>query len=147
MAAFTHNMNIAARCTQMQRSERLKDLGICGGQVPYLLRLCRCPGITQEELAQALYVNKSTAARAIAHLEKAGYVERRTLEEDRRCMALYPTVQAMEVIPRVREVIRDWNDYLLEELTPDERETLLTLMEKVSRRAQNYIRGVEGWDE
>ena len=114
MAAFTYNLNIVARCTKMQRTQKFKDLGICGGQAPYLLRLCRSPGMTQEALARALYVNKSTAARAINHLEKAGYVERRPSAEDKRCLALYPTDDALEALPQIRAAIREWNDYLLE---------------------------------
>ena len=43
MPSFTHSLNIIGRCTQMQRGAVLKELGVCGGQVPYLLRLCRCP--------------------------------------------------------------------------------------------------------
>ena len=70
MPSFTHSLNIIGRCTQMQRGAVLKELGVCGGQVPYLLRLCRCPGLTQEELAKALYFNKSTVTRQIAALEE-----------------------------------------------------------------------------
>ena len=44
MPSFTHSLNIIGRCTQMERSDKLKSLGVCGGQVPYLLRLCRRPG-------------------------------------------------------------------------------------------------------
>ena len=79
MPNFTHSLNIVGRCTQMQRGQELKDLGICGGQVPYLLRLCRQPGLRQEELARGLYVNKSTAARVISNLEKAGFVYERDM--------------------------------------------------------------------
>ena len=74
MPSFTHSLNIIGRCTQMQRGAVLKELGVCGGQVPYLLRLCRCPGLTQEELAKALYFNKSTVTRQIAALERQGLV-------------------------------------------------------------------------
>ena len=85
MPSFTHSLNIIGRCTQMQRGAVLKELGVCGGQVPYLLRLCRCPGLTQEELAKALYFNKSTVTRQIAALERQGLVRREPSPEDRRC--------------------------------------------------------------
>lgn len=145
MASFTHNLNIVGRCTQMQRSRKLKELGVGGGQVPYLLRLCRCPGLTQEELARALYVNKSTAARQLAGLERAGYVQRRP--GDRRCLRVYPTDRALEILPQIRQVVRQWNDYLLEGLSEPEREALIATMERVSERAQTYIRREEGWIE
>lgn len=146
MPNFTHSLNIVGRCTQMQRGQALKELGICGGQVPYLLRLCRCPGLTQEDLAKALYVNKSTAARVIANLEKSGYVERRPSPEDRRCHQLFPTEQAMAALPQIRETVRGWNDYLLEEFTEEERAALIDMLARVSARAQAYIQREVGWD-
>ena len=146
MAAFSHNLNIVGRCTQMQRSQKLKPLGICGGQVPYLLRLCREPGLTQEEIAEALYVNKSTAARQVNSLERAGFVERRVSAEDRRCMRVYPTDRALAALPQLRETVQEWNEYLLDGFTESERATLLQMMERVAGRAQAYIQREVGWD-
>ena len=146
MAAFTHNLNIVVRCTQMQRSHKLNPLGICGGQVPYLLRLCREPGLTQEEIAEALYVNKSTAARQVNSLERAGFVERRVSAEDRRCMRVYPTDRALAALPQLRETVQEWNEYLLDGFTESERATLLQMMERVAGRAQAYIQREVGWD-
>ena len=146
MPSFTHSLNIIGRCTQMQRSVGLKKLGICGGQVPYLLRLCRCPGLTQEELAKALYFNKSTVTRQIAALEKQGLVRREPSREDRRCQLVYPTEQALEIIPLVRELVHGWNDYLLADMTADERDQLQALMERVSQRARDFIDREVGWD-
>ena len=146
MPSFTHSLNIIGRCTQMQRSVGLKKLGICGGQVPYLLRLCRCPGLTQEELAKALYFNKSTVTRQISALEKQGLVRREPSREDLRCQLVYPTERALEIIPLVRELVRGWNDYLLADMTADERDQLQALMERVSQRARDYIDREVGWD-
>ena len=130
----------------MQRSQKLKPLGICGGQVPYLLRLCREPGLTQEEIAEALYVNKSTAARQVNSLERAGFVERRISAEDRRCMRVYPTDRALAALPQLRETVQEWNEYLLDGFTESERATLLQMMERVAGRAQAYIQREVGWD-
>ena len=146
MAAFTHNLNVVARCTQMQRGQKLKSLGVCGGQVPYLLRLCREPGLTQEEIAQALYVNKSTAARQVNSLERAGFVERRVSAQDRRCIRVYPTDRALAALPQLRETVQEWNEYLLDGFTESERATLLQMMERVAGRAQAYIHREVGWD-
>ena len=146
MAKLTYNLNIIARCTQMQRGQALKALGVCGGQVPYLLRLCRCPGLTQEEIARALYVNKSTAARQITSLEKAGFVERRTSAQDRRCLQVYPTQHALDILPQIRQAVESWNDYLLDGLTDAEREQMLSMLTRVSDRARAYIEREVGWD-
>ena len=147
MPNFTHSLNIVGRCTKMQRGQALKDVGVCGGQVPYLLRLCRHPGIRQEELARGMYVNKSTATRVITNLEKAGFVERKPSPDDRRCHLLYPTQKAMDVLPEIRAIVNDWNDYLLEEFTEEEKEALVNMMLRVSKRAQAYIQREGAWDE
>ena len=147
MPNFTHSLNIVGRCTQMQRGQALKDLDVGGGQVPYLLRICRMPGLSQDEIARGLYVNKSTAARVIAHLEKSGYVERRPSEEDRRRILLYPTQKALDALPEVRGIVRGWNDYLLEEFTEEEKEARVNMLARVSKRAQAYIQREGAWDE
>lgn len=146
MSKFTRDLNIVARCTQMQRGQQLKNLGVCGGQVPYLLRLCRCPGLTQEEIARALYVNKSTAARQITNLEKAGFVERRTSEFDRRCLLVYPTQHALDILPEIRKTVSDWSDYLQEDFSDEERDMLAAMMARLSDRARAYIEREVGWD-
>ena len=147
MPNFTHSLNIVGRCTQMQRGQALKETGVCGGQVPYLLRICRLPGLSQEEIARGMYVNKSTAARVIANLEKAGFVERKPSEEDRRRLLLYPTDKALEELPKIREIVRGWNDYLLEEFTEEEKEALVSMMNRISKRAQAFIQREGAWDE
>ena len=122
MPSFTHSLNIIGRCTQMERSDKLKRLGGCGGQVPYLLRLCRRPGLSQEEIAQALYLNKSSVARQI------------------------PTEKALSMLPLLVETVRGWNDYLLDGMDADERAQLEAIMERISARARAYIEREVGWD-
>lgn len=146
MPSFTHSLNIIGRCTQMERSDALKELGICGGQVPYLLRLCRCPGLSQEELARALYLNKSSVTRQIANLEREGLVYRKSSPDDRRRLLVYPTEKAISLLPRLKETVCSWNDYLMEGLSGEEREQLEAIMERVSERARAYIEREVGWD-
>lgn len=43
MPSFTHSLNIIGRCTQMQRGAVLKELGVCGGQVPYCCGYAAAP--------------------------------------------------------------------------------------------------------
>ena len=146
MPSFTGNLNVIARCTQMQREQLLKELNIRGGQVPYLLRLSRFPGLSQEELARALYVNKSTVARQITNLEKSGYVERRPSTEDRRCLLVYPTEQAQGILPQLRAIVHGWNSFLMDELNEEECEMLQTMMDRIALRAKAYIEREVGWD-
>ena len=79
-------------------------------------------------------------------LERQGLVRREPCPEDRRCQLVYPTERALEIVPKVRKLVCDWNDHLLAELSEDERRQLQALMERVSQRARDYIDREVGWD-
>ena len=103
-------------------------------------------GLSQEELARALYLNKSSVARQIANLERAELVYRKPSPDDRRRLLVYPTEKALSLLPRLKETVRGWNDYLMDGLSEAEREQLEAMMARVSERARAYIEREVGWD-
>ncbi|EPZ62268.1 marR family protein [[Clostridium] sordellii ATCC 9714] len=78
-------------------SKELNDLGIGSGQVMFLLELYRGDGKSQEDLAEALHIDKGTTARAIKKLEEAGFVSRVKDEIDKRANKVYLTNKGKEV--------------------------------------------------
>ncbi|MFA5007147.1 MAG: MarR family transcriptional regulator [Candidatus Izemoplasmatales bacterium] len=129
-------ISVTARCAIQFHGDRLADLGLNGYQSSYILHLCRQPGISQERLAQRLHVNRSNVTRQLVLLERLGYVERRKSADDRRVIEVHPTAKAIEALPRVRAVLREYSDYLCAEFTPAETETLNALLERVAARAE-----------
>ena len=57
---------------------------------------------------------------------------------DRGSLRVYPTQRALDAYPVVRQVLRDWQEYVLDGFTPEDREELTRLMERVSDRAAAY---------
>ena len=108
-----------------------EELNIGGCQAKYLLAVAREPGISQEELARSLFVNKSNVARQIEALERAGLVRREENERDRRAVLVYPTGKLQEALPRIREVFAAWRALVTEGFTAEERETLARLTGKL----------------
>lgn len=94
MEILTRTINIINRCTNLYRDTQLDDTSLSGCQVPYILRICRQPGQTQEELAQGLHVHKSSVARKLATLETNGWITRTPCAQDRRALRVYPTPKA-----------------------------------------------------
>lgn len=135
MPLITRELNVIARCGMQFRGRALKGTDLTPAQSPYLLHICHRPGMSQEELAKALHVDRSNAARQLAHLESAGYVLREPLAEDRRVLAVHPTPKARGMVARLRTINTQWHDYLTQDMTPGEREQLEDLMEKMRRRA------------
>ncbi len=143
MPPLTRQINVTYRCGMMYRDHQLKDLDINGCQTPYLLPLFRKPGMTQEELAAWLCVNKSSVTRQVAALEKQGYIRRACDPKDRRVLRLFPTEKAMATQERLKTMLGDWRAYLVQDLTEEEQATLSSLMDRITRRAEAYVKGEE----
>jgi DNA-binding MarR family transcriptional regulator len=81
-------------------------------------------------------MDKVSVSRAVATLEKRGLMERHVDPADRRRVLLRLTRAGRalvdDIVPLVTEVERD----MLSVLTPEERTTLESLMEKVAAKAR-----------
>ena len=141
MHPFMRQINIISRCATMYRDRALSDPGLAGCHTPYILALYRIPGCTQEELARDLNVNKSSVARQLAVLEERGFIRREPSPGDRRSQLVYPTQRALDLQPRILQVLYEWNAYLTGELTPEEQEVLSGLICRVADRAERYVKG------
>ncbi|MBQ3146106.1 MAG: MarR family transcriptional regulator [Oscillospiraceae bacterium] len=139
MPALMHNISAISRCAAAYRQEELAPLGLKAIHASYLITLCRNPGMTQEQLAKRVFVNKSNAARQVAVLEEAGFVTRSPSEEDKRAMLVYPTEKAYEALPKIRQTFRDWEALAAQDLTEEERQMLITMLSKMRDRAAQWM--------
>ncbi len=138
MNSFMRCVSRTARCAGLYRGEKLEKLGLNGCQHTYILTICRNPGVSQEQLSRMILINKSNVTRQLNSLEQNGFVTRTPDESDRRILRVYPTQKALDAFPVVRQVLRDWQEYVMDGFTPEEREELTRLMERVSDRAAAY---------
>lgn len=137
-------INRISRTTGVYYNNRLRDYGIGQCHHPYILLICREPGIPQEKISREICVNKSNVTRQLTALEEKGLIVRKQDGSDRRVWRVYPTEQMQQLLPAVRQVMGDWNEYLLEELSQEERELLVQALEKVTERANAAARELLG---
>lgn len=128
-----------SRLADLYRSDKLEEYGLNGTHHSYILNLCRNPGISQEKLAQMIFVDKSNVARQLAVLEQKGYVTRSASTADRRQMLVFPTEKALQVYPVVMVVLRDWNAAILEDFTEEEQQALVESMKKIMDKAKTVL--------
>lgn len=112
-------------------SEGLKDYNIGSGQIMFLLELYYLDGVSQEELSSYLNIDEANTTRAIKKLEKEGYVIRKRDDKDRRTKRIYLTEKALEIKPKVLDLMNKWEDEMLKSLTSVEREVFIDLLKKV----------------
>jgi DNA-binding MarR family transcriptional regulator len=123
------------RWMRLYIADELGDLGIGAGQFPFLMALYHRDGRTQEELTQAVNVDKATTTRAIGKLVKEGYVRKERDSKDRRAYRVHLTDKANDIKPKLRRTLRKWTELLTQDLTKEEEETLRKLMDKMTANA------------
>lgn len=72
-------------------ADRLRTIGLSVPQCDVLTTLTEREGVSQQELAERLYVTKGNISGLIDRLVAAGLVERRRLDGDRRSHAIFLT--------------------------------------------------------
>jgi DNA-binding MarR family transcriptional regulator len=139
MASLLKCIGVSQRCFNQYRDENMKPLGINGCHHMFIVNVCRTPGITQEKLSKLLYINKSNVTRTIDQLEADGFVLRQPSEEDKRSYLIYPTQKALDIYPKILDIIAVWRTHILSDFSEQEKELLINMMEKVMNKAINYV--------
>ena len=132
-------INRTTRCSNFYRTQQLQDSGISGVQCVYLMRISRQPGISQDQLAGQLYKDKSVVARQLATLQQEGFVRKEPSPTDRRVQQLYPTDKTLELLPRIRAVLDQWNVVLTRGFSDEEQKQALALLQRMYENAENEL--------
>ncbi|CUH74684.1 Multidrug resistance operon repressor [Tritonibacter multivorans] len=88
-------------------------------------------GGSAHELAKRGYVDKATMSRASADLMKRGYIEVSPNPSDRRASRLYLTDKGRAALAATDPLMRARQQALLSAITPEEKETLFRVLDKL----------------
>ena len=139
MPALMHHITDIARCAALYRQEELAALGLKSCHASYLTAICFTPGITQDQLARRIFINKSNVARQLVILEEDGFVERRPSPEDKRAIQVFPTQKARDCMPEIARIFRSWEDFVAQDLSEEERCQLASMLEKMKARSADWM--------
>lgn len=132
-------ISLLFRYFQIFITEELEPYNIGKGQALFLFALYQEDGLSQEKLADFLNIDKSTTARALNKLEKAGYVIREKDKNDLRSNQIFLTQQANRFKPHLYEILQRWTGILSTDMNEEEVEKALNLLSKMFQNAINYI--------
>lgn len=141
MSQIIRDITEINRCGAQYRSGALAELDLKSCHASYLTEVCACPGISQDQLARRICVDKSNVARQVAVLEEKGFVRRVPCAADKRIMRLYPTEKAEALLPRITALLADWEDRLTAALSPAEKAQLESLLGRVKAQAVAWLEG------
>ena len=140
MPKTMRTINRLHRLQTVFRQERL-GADICAAHHVFVFTICAHPGLSQDEIARALYLNKSTVTRALSSLEERGLVRRELNPEDKRQTLVYPTEEMLNMLPEVRKIAADWNEIIESDIPEEE---LLVFYSVLLRMEKNAKRAIEG---
>lgn len=110
--------------------------GLTKEQLLYLGSLIKKgDGITQDELAGRLYVDKSTTARMVAAMERDGLVRRRPVPNNARANQVWVTERGRETWRVIAGKLWQWQSVLLQDFSDDERDTLISMLQRMEVNA------------
>ena len=111
--------------------------GLSRTQWRALAYIFRSPGLTQTELANCLELERASVGHVIDQLEKAEYVERRSVEGNRRVWTLHLLPRAIEILPSLRSEADAIYARLLSGISKAEFAAVKTLLATMSRNLED----------
>ena len=139
MSQIIRDITEIARCGSQYRSDILAPMGLKACHASYIREICDHPGISQDQLAKRICINKSNVARQAVILEEDGFITRIPSVTDKRIMELHPTPKALALLPQISEILKCWEGCIAGDLTEAEKETLSILLAKMKSRATAYM--------
>jgi len=127
------------RVSVQYRTDSFAPLGLKACHGSYLQEICARPGISQEQLAESICINKSNVARQAAALEEGGFIKRCCCDKDKRVMRLYPTEKTLALLPEIDRIMLSWQERLIQDLSEEEQQLLEAMLLKMRSRASAYM--------
>ena len=113
-----------------------KDYGLTVSEWRAMAVLGNDQPLSAGEIVTKSSIDKVKVSRAISGLTKAGYLERRVDEDDRRKVALHLTRDGQTVYEQLVEKVRVLEDRLLDGFSDEEKDLLNNMMARVRKNAQ-----------
>ncbi len=143
LAADTERLHAALkhllRVYQFRDRDRICCHDVSVTQCHALERLVEDGSMSQNELAAALYLDKSTTSRVVSALERKGYLARTPDPEDGRANRLRATPAGAALVAAIEADILAREARLLADFDPEVRRSMARLVDELARAQASMI--------
>lgn len=126
-----------ARLLRRDFEQRARNLGLTRAQWSVMAHLSRCEGINQAGLADILDVAPITLGRTLDRMQKAGWIERRAVDGDKRVRSLHLTPKARPALKRVFALGQQSRKRALTGFSPAEEGKFIAMLVRVRDNLSN----------
>ena len=128
-----------SRSAHMYFKHRFGELGLGHAQGITLHHICRKDGMNQLELLAKVRLDKSSLTSQLNKLEENGYITREPDPKDRRAKRIVITDKTRTIEADLHDIFTSWTRILADGLSADERNVLITLLDKLQDNAVNVL--------
>lgn len=118
---------------------QFEALGLSTSKAMFLVCLYQSGPLTQADLCRKLDMDKAAVAKALAHLERDGFVTKCKNPEDIRSLVVSLTPKAVDLIPEMKKINTRWVDMLTDHMTAIEKEAFIQLLHQAAERASSMF--------
>lgn len=122
----------------ISKSIESKDLSFSDSV--FLVNIGEKEGISQEEIADALAIDKAAIARSVKGMEQRGYVRAIKSASDKRAKELYLTETGHDLYRQMLNLNEEWLKQVLGNMNSDEIENFAKIISGISEKAKNIKR-------
>ncbi|EOT39300.1 MULTISPECIES: MarR family winged helix-turn-helix transcriptional regulator [Enterococcus] len=133
MTDILRDLGKIARALDSIANIEFKEFSLTRGQYLYLVRIYENPGIIQEKLAELIKVDRTTAARAIAKLEKNGLIEKQPQADNKKNKSLFVTNKGAKIAPIIQAENQYSNKVALKDFSEPEMQQLAAYLARVEK--------------
>jgi DNA-binding MarR family transcriptional regulator len=124
-----YQLRLAQRAIFADFAETVGEIGISPGLFGILVVIGENPGLTQQALANAAHLDRSTVVTVIDKLEDRGLVERRAA--DRRSNGLFLANKGATLLRALKRKVARHERRVVQDLSARERAQLVALLQRI----------------
>ena len=102
--AWIHNLS---KNQMKYLNSRIDELNL-GHEMRFIMMIYDNPNISQDDLVSISGNSKASIAKTLKKLEDEDYIKREVNPENRRKYMLKTTEKGDEIVPKIRQISRDW---------------------------------------
>jgi len=104
----------------------------------FLVNIGDKEGISQEEIADSLAIDKAAIARSVKNMEEKGYIRAERSTVDKRAKELYLSDSGKKLYRYMQCLHREWINHVMGDLDPNDIEIFIQTIEHISSRAKTF---------
>lgn len=123
-----------ARLMRLAFDRRIKEFGLTRSQWFALAFLHRKDGLTQQQLADQMDMERAPLSKTLARLEKSGWIMKVSNPEDKRVNKIFLSDKARNIMPELKKEADALLDYTLGDLSVENCDLFTDILSQVKGR-------------